>query len=107
MGENDMSFGPYRQQAAKRLASIIAQSRKKLNLPDLKWFVSQQPPTNDDRVNKIDVVAQFDKVAAEDKNVIHIKAFGLPKQEKKLVITTEGIVELGTLIAKQYLKGKK
>ena len=107
MGENDMSFGPYREQAAKRLATIIAQSRKELNLPNLKWFVSQQPPTNDDRVNKIDVVSQFEKVAAEDKNVIHIKAFGLPKQEKKLVITTEGIVELGAVIAREYLKGKK
>ncbi|MEC9008363.1 MAG: hypothetical protein VX877_03825, partial [Planctomycetota bacterium] len=65
---------------------------------------SQQPPTDDERVNKIDVVAGIEKVAAADKNFIHIKAFDLPEQEKKLVITTEGIVELGELIARRFLQ---
>ena len=37
---------------------------------------------------------------------IHIKAFDLPKQEEKLVITTAGIVQLGELLAQSYLKQK-
>ena len=38
-----------------------------------------------------------------DSRVQDIKAFNLPPQEKKLVISTAGIVELGEFIAKSYL----
>ncbi|MDB4713066.1 sialate O-acetylesterase, partial [bacterium] len=38
LGENDMSFHPYRKQAADRLETIIAQSRKDLERPALKWY---------------------------------------------------------------------
>ena len=106
LGENDMSFHPYRKQAAKRLQSIIEQSRKDLAQPILKWYVSQQPPTDDKRVNNIDVVANVAAAAEADPAFIHLKAFNLPPQEKKLVITTEGIVQLGEFIAKGYLNNK-
>ena len=104
LGENDMSFHPYRKQAAERLQAIINQSRKDLSMPGLKWFVSQQPPTDDKRVNNLDVVADVEKVAAADEAIIHLKAFDLPAQEKKLVINTSGIVRLGEFLAKGYLK---
>lgn len=103
LGENDMSFGPHRKNSPNWLVSLIKQSRLDLGRPQLKWFVSQQPPTDDKRVNAIDVTSQLSKVAAADKNWIHIQAFDLPKQEQKLVITTAGIVELGELIARKYL----
>ena len=103
LGENDMSFHPYRKQAAERLQAIIAQSRKDLERPALKWYVSQQPPTDDKSVNNIDVVANIAMAAAADPTFIHLKAFNLPPQEKKLVISTAGIVELGEFIAKSYL----
>jgi hypothetical protein len=106
LGENDMSFHPYRKEAAERLQTIIAQSRKDLTLPKLKWFVSQQPPTDDKHVNSLDVVADVTAAAAADASFFHIKAFDLPPQEKKLVITTEGIVRLGELIARGYLESK-
>jgi len=104
LGENDMSMGQYRKKAPQWLASTVTQSRKDLGMPALKWFVSQQPPTDDERVNTIDVVAEIEKLAAADSNLVHIKAFDLPGQEKKLVISTEGIVELGELIARRYLE---
>ena len=104
VGENDMSFHPYRRDAAKRVQSIVNQSRKDLAMPKLKWYVSQQPPTDVERLNKLDVVADFAKVAAADANFIHLKTFNLPPQEKMLVITTEGIVRLGEAIAKGYLE---
>ena len=104
LGENDMSFHPYRKQAAERLQAIIKQSRKDLEMPELKWFVSQQPPTDDKRVNNLDVVNDVEKVAAADEAIIHLKAFDLPSQEKKLVIDTPGIVRLGEFLAKGYLK---
>ena len=103
LGENDMSFGPYRRSAADRLQSTITQCRKDLGAPSLKWFVSQQLPTDDQRVNRIDVVAEVEKLAAADPHTIHIKAFELPGREQKLVITTEGIVALGELLARRYL----
>ncbi|MCB1099802.1 MAG: hypothetical protein KDN22_29815 [Verrucomicrobiae bacterium] len=102
LGENDMSFGPYREKAAERLSGIIAQTRKDLAMPTLKWFVSQQPPTDDESVNKIDVTSAVESIASEDKNTIHIKAFGLPAQEKKLVLNSAGVVRLGELLAEAY-----
>ena len=107
LGENDMSMGQYRRKAPEWIRSTVNQSRKDLDAPDLKWFVSQQPPTDDKRVNNIDVVTEIEKVAAADSNFVHIKAFDLPAQEKKLVISTEGIVELGEVIARHYLEQRK
>jgi len=103
VGENDMSFVPYRKNAAQRLNAMITQSRRDLSLPSLKWFVSQQPPTDDKRVNAVDVTADIERLARDDSTLVHLKAFDLPAQEKQLVIDTAGIVYLGRLLAKQYL----
>ena len=106
VGENDMSIAGYRNDAAKWLQSTVAKSREDLALPTLKWFVSQQPPTDEKGLNRIDVTAKLAAVAAADPAFIHIKAFDLPQQAEKLVITTEGIVQLGDLLAKGYLEHK-
>ena len=42
-------------------------------------------------------------VAEADPHLHHLKAFDLPPQEKRLVITTEGIVRLGEALADFYL----
>ena len=103
LGENDMSFHPYRKQAAARLSSLMTQSRIDLQHPTLKWFVSQQPPTDHESVNKIDVVADIAKLAEADEYMFHLKAFDLPGREQNLVITTKGIVALGKVLADGYL----
>ena len=103
VGENEMSMHPYRRQAASWLQATVAQSRLDLSMPTLKWFVSQQPPTDEKGVNSIDVTGEIEKLAAADDHLVHIKAFALPPQEKKLVIDTAGIVELGRLIADAWL----
>jgi Carbohydrate esterase, sialic acid-specific acetylesterase len=103
LGENDMSWGPFRRAAPQRLMSLVTRSRVDLDLPALKWYVSQQPPTDDKSVNGIDVTAQLEAAVASDKNLILIQAFDLPEQEKKLVIDTRGIVWLGEKIARNYL----
>ena len=104
VGENEMSMRSYRKNAAKWLQATVAQSRQDLALPSLKWYVTQQPPTDDDRVNAIDVTTALEEIAAVDGHLIHIKAFGLPPQEKKLVIDTAGIIRLGELAAETYLE---
>jgi hypothetical protein len=106
MGENDMSFHPYRKEAAARVQAIVNQSRKDLAQPGLRWFVSQQPPTDVEKLNTIDVVGNMAEVAAGDPNLIHLRALHLPPQEKMLVITTGGIVQLGEVMARGYLENQ-
>ena len=106
VGENDMSWGPFRREAPQRVMSLITQSRKDLNLPQLTWYVSQQPPTDDKGVNEIDVTSNLEQIFASDKNIVHIKALDLPTQEKKLVIDAIGIVRLGQSIGNRYLQNR-
>lgn len=103
VGENDMSWGPFRKGAPQRLISLITQSRLDLKMPSLKWYVSQQPPTDHESVNGIDVTAELEQAIKPDGNLIHIKSFDLPEQEKMLVIDTSGIVWLGEKLAKACL----
>ena len=102
-GENDMAFGGYRNHAAGWLKSTITQSRLDLARPGLKWFVSQQAPPMGEGLERIDVTANLAALAAADPAFFHVKAFNLPPQEEKLVITTAGMVELGKLLAESYL----
>jgi hypothetical protein len=103
IGENDMAFGPYRRDAAKWLQSTVIQSRLDLALPDLKWHTSQQPPPDQEGLGEIDITANLAALAAADPGFIHLKAFHLPPQQEKLVITTQGIIKLGELLAHSYL----
>ena len=104
IGENDMSYTPFRKAAAKNIKELIRGSRKELDLPQLRWYVSQQPPTDHKNVNSFNVTNSISKVLEEETNVFHIKAFSLPTQEKRLVIDTPGILRLGELLAESYLR---
>ena len=106
VGENDMAFAPYRRNSIGWLKSTVMQSRSDLDMPGLKWFVSQQPPADDKSVNGIDVTSALSGLAATDPHLIHIKAFELPAQQEQLVITAPGIVELGGVLARRYLAEK-
>lgn len=103
LGENDMSFVPYRKAAAERLRSLVEASRKDLERPHLKWYVSQQPPTDHKSVNSIHVVADVENLATADGDLVHIKAFDLPKQKQQLVLDTAGVVALGEKMAEAFL----
>lgn len=103
VGENDMAFHPYRREAAKWLQSTVAQSRLDLGIPALIWHVSQQPPPTQEGLGRIDITANLSALAAADPALIHLKAFDLPPQPEKLVITTEGVIKLGELLAHSYL----
>lgn len=104
VGENDMSYGPYRKNASQWLQSIVQQSRLDLAIPSLKWFVSQQPPTDDKALNAIDVTANLAAIASAEAAIIHLKAFDLSPQKEKLVMATAGIVQLGEWLAQRYLE---
>ncbi|MCP4836020.1 MAG: sialate O-acetylesterase [Phycisphaera sp.] len=95
VGENDMSFHPFRRQAAERLGTTIARLRTDLQEPALRWFISQQPPTDHESVNSVDVVADMARLAAGDPNVHHRLVTGFPEQRKQLVLDTGAVVWLG------------
>ncbi|MCA8975124.1 MAG: hypothetical protein KDC98_10400 [Planctomycetes bacterium] len=103
LGENDMSWMPFRKGAAERLQALITGSREALGMPELRWFVSQQEPTDDDAVNGFDVEGAIEAVAAADARLTLIRAFGLPGREQQLVLTTAGVVALGDLLAEPVL----
>ena len=103
VGENEMSMPPYRRQASQWLEATIKQSRIDLKRPNLPWYVSQQVPTDHERVNNIDVTSEIEKLADSDKNLVVINAFELPPQEKKLVLNTLGIIRLGEILGETYL----
>lgn len=104
VGENDMSFSPFRKKAPRWIESLIKQSRVDLKQPELRWFVTQQPPTDHEQVNAIDVTSELARISDTDPNWIHIRAFGLPKQEKQLVLDESGVISLGQLMAAEYIK---
>ncbi len=106
IGENDMTFYPYRKDATNWLHATITQSRQDLQLPSLKWYVSQQTPPDEKGLNRIDITANLANMAAADPAFIHIKAFDMPPQKEKLVLDTAGIVKLGEILAQSCLENQ-
>jgi hypothetical protein len=104
LSENDVCFAPYRRQMAAALGSLVRQSRVDLGLPELAWFVSQQRPADEEGLGRIDITADLEKLAASDPRLRLIKAYDLPGQEEKLVLTTAGVVALGELLAREFLR---
>ena len=104
VGENDMSMPPYRKKSPEWLKLTVEQVRQDLKRPKLKWIVSQQAPTDDKRVNEIEVMSKFESLAASDYNMVHLKALNFPEQEKKLVLDSAGVIRLGEILAEGYLK---
>ncbi len=107
MGENDMSFGPFRKAASDHLVHLVQSTRRDIGLPQLPWIVSQQPPTKDESVNQIDVLSAVKEVAGRDPYLTHLTGLDLPPQEKQLVIDTPGIIRLGEVLGDALLEINK
>jgi hypothetical protein len=107
VGENDMSFHPFRNEAAERIGTTISQLRSDLDEPELPWFISQQPPTDHERVNSVDVVADMAALAADDPHTHHRLMTELPPQPKQLVFDTAGIVGMGEIWADWVVETEK
>lgn len=103
LGENDMSFHPYRREAARRIGALIEQSRADLGRPELRWFLSQQHPTEHESVDEVDVLADVAALAEGDPFTVHLPALESPPQEKLLVLDTAGVVWLGEWLAERVL----
>jgi hypothetical protein len=104
VGENDMSFYPFRKDAAARIENLAQSLRKDLKMKKLQWVVSQQQPTDSKDVNGVDVMANVAKVADADGFMTHLPVSGWPEQERRLVLDTAGIVKLGELLAAEAVR---
>ena len=103
VGENDMSWGPFRQGAAERVTALVKAVRQDLGQPQLPWFISQQPPTDHESVNRVDVAKMLAGALAADEFSRHIRLENLPMQREQLVLDAAGVVWLGERLAEQYL----
>ena len=103
VGENDMAYGPYRRQISKWLKETVGQSRIDLADPKLKWFVSQQAPSEAIGPREPKIEDELAAMAAADSSIIHIPTTDLPPQREKIVITTPGIIKLGEILARSYI----
>ena len=84
LGENDMSFGPYRKDATKWLQSTVAESRRDLAIPALRWYVSHQPPTSTKGLDAIDVTMNLAALATADPAIFKSKPLNLPSKKRSL-----------------------
>ena len=103
VGENDMSWEPFRKGAAGRVMSLVKAVRNDLSQPSLKWFISQQTPPDHESVNRVDVMSEMAQAMSDDPDNIHIKLLALPPQREQLVIEASGIVWLGERLAEVFL----
>jgi hypothetical protein len=103
VGENDMSWEPFRKGAASRVMSLVNAVRKDLSQPSLKWFISQQTPPDHESVNRVDVMSEIAQATSDDPNNIHIKLLDLPPQREQLVIEAAGMIWLGERLAEEFL----
>ncbi len=99
VGENDTAWMPFRRAAAERTAALIDAVRQDLQLPDLRWFVSQQPPVDDERLRDFDVVEEFRSRFADSTVTRHLYLNTLPPQEKQLVLDERAVIHLGEVLA--------
>ncbi|MEI7575680.1 MAG: sialate O-acetylesterase [Armatimonadota bacterium] len=107
LGENDMAYGPYRRQASKWLAATVNQSRIDLSMPSLKWFVSQQTPSESSGPGEENLADQLAKIAASDSSFIVVPTTDLPPQRERIVLTAPGVVKLGELLASRFLADQR
>lgn len=104
VGENDMSYAPFRRAAPEHLRALIQSTRSDLKMPDLQWIVSQQSPTSNENLDKIPVMEEVAKIAKTDRYLMLVNSLDLPPQPKQLVLNTGGIIALGEQLAKTYLQ---
>ncbi|MFM7919870.1 MAG: sialate O-acetylesterase, partial [Planctomycetaceae bacterium] len=103
VGENDMSWGPFRQGAPERVLSLVQALRKDLQQPQLRWYISQQLPSDHESVRSVDVMSRMSEVLAGESGVVLLQALDLPPQREQLVLDAAGVMRLGELLASSVL----
>ena len=104
LGENDMSFGPYKDHAAEWVQEIVEQSRIDLKDENLRWFISQQAPTDFEGASKTDITLQLRDWAEANENNNHLEARDLLNKGEPILMDSDGVIKLGLLLSNAYLQ---
>ncbi len=103
LGENDMSFASYKNEAVSRMKEFVNRSRQDLEMSELKWFVSHQPSIVFDGAAKVDITGQLKDWSQENSSNLHVQALGLLPPQEHLLMDSNGVIKLGLLLADVYL----
>lgn len=103
LGENDMSFAPYKNKAVFRMKELVDSSRQDLGMSDLKWFVSHQPPTVFEGAAEVNVASQLKDWSQESPINLHVPALELLPPREHILMDSTGVIKLGLLLADAYL----
>jgi hypothetical protein len=83
--------------------SLVQALRKDLQQPQLRWYISQQLPSDHESVRSVDVMSRMSEVLAGESGVVLLQALDLPPQREQLVLDAAGVVRLGELLASSVL----
>ena len=100
-GENDRALHQQAKMYAANLKKLIDGTRKDLDAPKLKWFITEQPVIGPDWAGKrtfLPINKDLEALALADENIQFIKTSHLP--HRVVVFGTEGILTLGEEMAK-------
>ncbi|MCX8229944.1 MAG: hypothetical protein OTJ44_08370, partial [Planctomycetota bacterium] len=103
LGENDMSFSPYKHEAISRMKALVDGSRQDLGMRNLKWFVSHQPPTIFEGAAEVDISSQLKGWSQGSPNNLHVQALELLPPQEHILMDSTGVIKLGLLLADAYL----
>jgi hypothetical protein len=101
--ENDRALDWMAKKYAGRLKIFIDATRRDLNLPNLKWIITEQPILPQSFAGKrklYDVNRDIEAIAAADPNIRFVKTSHLPHQ--LVLFGTEGILMLGDEMAQAW-----
>ncbi len=104
-GENDRALHQSARPYAANLKKLIDGTRRDLSLPDLKWFISEQPVVPPEWAGKrtfLPINNDLKALARSDKNIHFVRTSHLP--HRVVVFGTEGILALGEAMAQAWLR---
>jgi hypothetical protein len=102
--EHDAWWGPYRQQYAVNLTTLVANMRADLAAPDLKWFVAELADNmmwGQSNLDELD--AKIQSVADADPLLWFVETDTVPTPNLSATFETEGVLHLGRLMAEAYV----
>jgi hypothetical protein len=104
LGENDMSLSSFKENAVSRMKELVDSSRQDLGMDHLKWFVSQQPPAVFEGAAEVDIAGQLSEWSQQSKSNWYVPAPGLLADKEHILMNSNGVINLGLLLADAYLK---
>ncbi|MCP3916402.1 MAG: sialate O-acetylesterase [bacterium] len=103
-GEHDAWWGPFRNQYAANLTTLVSSLRSDLSAPGLEWWVAELSDNLMWGAAKLDALdAQIQSVANADPLLWFVDTDAVPVAAQSPTFGTAGVLHLGELMADAYL----